>query len=54
MNFHDLEILIKKILVGVAITAVPAAILLSGLWLTQHALDRGPVPPAGTQQKGTP
>jgi hypothetical protein len=42
MNLHDLETLIKKILVGIAITAIPAGILLGGLWVTQHALERGP------------
>lgn len=35
----DLFLLAKKIAVGIVITAVPAAILLGGLWFTQHALD---------------
>jgi hypothetical protein len=36
MNFSDLWLLTKKIAVGVAITTVPLAIIVGGLWVTQH------------------
>ena len=34
----DLLLLAKKIAVGIILVLVPLAILLSGLWLTRHAL----------------
>lgn len=39
MNFPDLVLLTKKIAVGIAVTAIPAFLLLTGLWATQHSLD---------------
>jgi hypothetical protein len=38
LGIQDLLLLAKKIAVGIAITAIPAGILLCGLWFTQHAL----------------
>jgi hypothetical protein len=35
MNFADGWLLLKKILVGIAITVVPLAIIASGLWSVQ-------------------
>jgi hypothetical protein len=36
MNLTDAWLLTKKILLGIAITLVPLAILAGGLWLTQR------------------
>ena len=38
MTVSDLTLLGRKIFVGVVITAVPAALLIGGLWATQHVL----------------
>jgi hypothetical protein len=38
MNIRDLELLAKKVLVGILITAVPTIILLGALWATQRLL----------------
>jgi hypothetical protein len=37
MTLTDTWLLIKKILLGIVITAVPLAILTGGLWITQRA-----------------
>ena len=42
MNFKDFDLLAKKILVGLVVTAVPALILIGGLWATQHVLSGTP------------
>ncbi|HMF78708.1 MAG TPA: hypothetical protein VK604_23830 [Bryobacteraceae bacterium] len=54
MNLHDLDLLARKILVGLAITAIPAVIVLAGLWATQHVLETPQGNAAGTHQKGRP
>jgi hypothetical protein len=36
MKFADVVLLLKKILVGLAITVVPLAIVAGGLWTIQH------------------
>jgi hypothetical protein len=54
MNVRDLELLTKKILIGVVITAVPALILLGGLWATQHALATHSTKATSVAQKGRP
>jgi hypothetical protein len=38
LRAQDLSLLVKKIAVGIAVTLIPAAILLGGLWFTQHVL----------------
>jgi len=38
MALEDVNILTKKILVGIAITVVPAIIIGGGLWLISHYL----------------
>ena len=53
MILSDIELLARKILVGVVVTAVPALILVGGLWATQHLLQTH-APAAGATQKGTP
>jgi hypothetical protein len=35
MTIQDAWLLTRKILVGIAVTVIPLAILASGLWLTQ-------------------
>jgi hypothetical protein len=52
MNVRDLELLAKKILIGLGITAVPALILLGGLWATQHALTTHSTKAASAARKG--
>lgn len=42
MTLSDVNILIKKILVGIAITVIPFLIIFGGLWLTQRILTPGP------------
>jgi hypothetical protein len=39
MTAKDISLIIRKILVGIVITAVPGVILLGGLWITQHTLQ---------------
>jgi hypothetical protein len=50
---RDIGLVAKKVLVGVIVTAVPATLLLSGLWLTQHVLsgDQKPIDSKTTIQK---
>ena len=40
MRLTDLSLLLKKIVVGVVIAAVPLLILVGGLWLTRTLLDK--------------
>jgi hypothetical protein len=39
MIVKDISLIIRKIFVGIVITAVPSVILLGGLWITQHTLQ---------------
>ena len=39
MRPADVSLLLKKIAVGVAITAIPLLIIAGGLWLTRAVLD---------------
>jgi hypothetical protein len=41
LGLQDLLLLAKKIAVGIVVTLIPAAIVLGGLWVTQHALGIG-------------
>ena len=38
MTVRDFVLLTKKVAVGIAVTTVPAIILLGGLWATEHSL----------------
>ena len=40
MTLSDVNILAKKILVGIVVTIVPFAIIFSGLWFTPRLLDK--------------
>jgi hypothetical protein len=42
MNFADGRLLLKKILVGIAITVVPLGIITAGLWSIQQARANQP------------
>lgn len=42
MQLADVNLLLKKIAVGVAIAAIPLLILIGGLWLTRTVLERQP------------
>jgi uncharacterized membrane protein YqgA involved in biofilm formation len=53
MRVQDLVLLAKKIGVGVAVTAIPAVILVGGLWLTQHSLDTQHPSPASPHTEGS-
>jgi len=39
MTLSDIALLIKKIIIGIVVTAVPFAILFGGLWLLQNTLN---------------
>jgi hypothetical protein len=56
MNLHDFDLLARKILIGVAITALPAIVVLTGLWATQTVLRTGgtPAKTPAVLQKGRP
>jgi hypothetical protein len=41
MQWQDITLLAKKVLVGIALTVVPVIILLGGLRLTRHMLTTG-------------
>jgi hypothetical protein len=41
MQWQDITLLAKKVLVGIALTIVPVVILLGGLRLTRHMLTTG-------------
>jgi len=47
MTLSDVSLIGKKILVGIVVTIVPFAIIVGGLWFTQHALS------SHTSQKGS-
>ena len=51
MNFPDLVLLTKKIVVGIVVTAIPTFLLLGGLWATQHTLQPHRNPVGSTAQK---
>ena len=38
MNFSDVTLLVRKILVGIVITLVPLLILTGGLWITERTI----------------
>jgi hypothetical protein len=38
MTLSDVSLIGKKILVGIIVTIIPFAIIVGGLWFTQHAL----------------
>ena len=40
MNFSDVTLLARKILVGIVITLVPLGILTGGLWVTQRTMAK--------------
>ncbi|WPU96259.1 hypothetical protein SNE25_12095 [Mucilaginibacter sabulilitoris] len=40
MTLSDVNILIKKILVGIIVTIVPFAIIFGGLWFTPKLLSK--------------
>jgi uncharacterized membrane protein len=40
MTLSDINILAKKILVGIIVTMVPFAIIFSGLWFTPKLLSK--------------
>jgi len=42
MKLADGWLLLKKILVGIAVTVVPLAIITAGLWSVQHARANRP------------
>lgn len=44
MHIADLGLLIKKIIVGVAVAAIPFDIVTGGLWLTRTLLDHRQAP----------
>ena len=39
MTLSDVSLIGKKILVGIIVTVIPFAIIVGGLWFTQHALS---------------
>jgi hypothetical protein len=42
MTLSDVNLVVKKILVGIVVTLVPFAIVVGGLWLTQKLLNDHP------------
>ncbi len=44
MTLSDVTLLVKKVLVGIAITLVPFIVIVGGLWLTQKLLTDNPKP----------
>jgi surface polysaccharide O-acyltransferase-like enzyme len=42
MRFADVNLLVKKVIVGVVIAAIPLFILIGGLHLTRAVLERQP------------
>jgi hypothetical protein len=40
MTLHDVEILTKKIVIGVVIYLIPVIIIFGGLWLTSALLKK--------------
>lgn len=42
MTLSDVNLVVKKILVGIIVTLVPFAIVVGGLWLTQKLLNDHP------------
>jgi len=44
MVLDGINLIAKKILVGVIVTVIPGAILIGGLWLTHEALHTGKSP----------
>jgi hypothetical protein len=46
MRPADLSLLLKKIVVGLVIAAIPLLIIASGLWLTRMLLDHPHTPAA--------
>jgi hypothetical protein len=44
MRLTDLNLLLKKIVVGVVIAAIPLLIITSGLWLTRTLLEHPHTP----------
>jgi uncharacterized protein YneF (UPF0154 family) len=42
MTLSDVNLVVKKILVGIVVTLVPFAIVVGGLWLTRKLLNDHP------------
>lgn len=40
MQITDVSLLLRKIVVGVLVAAIPLLIIIGSLWLTQNLLDR--------------
>ena len=51
MQWQDITLLAKKVLVGIALTVVPVIILLGGLRLARHMLTTGNYAQQSASQK---
>ena len=54
MTLSDVSLIGKKILVGIVVTIIPFAIIVGGLWFTQHALSTHDAKKASVQITSKP